>query len=191
MGYFYLFFNSIFKFDQVSLSGKLPFHLKKFLKKAFTNNWKIVLVTGVFDVLHYEHQNFLKKAKMGGDALVVGIESDVRVKQLKGESRPFNSQLKRLFNLKKLNIADEIFILPNNFFLKEKIKQLVKKINPDHLAISSHSPGLLKKKKIMQECGSDLKIVHDRNFNISSTLILEKKAKQNEIICYNNNFSKI
>jgi D-beta-D-heptose 7-phosphate kinase/D-beta-D-heptose 1-phosphate adenosyltransferase len=191
MNYLHLLLGSILKFNQVSLSGELPFCLKKFLKKVRINHWKIVLVTGVFDVLHYEHQNFLRKARLGGDVLIIGIESDSRVKQLKGKTRPFNSQIKRLLNLRRLGTVDEVFVLPNNFFLKARIKQLIRKINPDHLAISSHSSGLFKKKKIMKECGSDLKVVHDRNFKISTTLILENKADPSEAICYDTNLQKV
>src|SRR3990172_12032671 len=54
---------------------------------------KIVLVTGVFDLLHDEHRNFLKVAKKAGDFLIVGLESDTRVRALKGVGRPVHDQL--------------------------------------------------------------------------------------------------
>ena len=60
---------------------------------------KKILVTGVFDLLHQEHINFLTKAKAVGDILVVGLETDTRVKQLKGFNRPINSTKDRLQNL--------------------------------------------------------------------------------------------
>jgi D-beta-D-heptose 7-phosphate kinase/D-beta-D-heptose 1-phosphate adenosyltransferase len=86
-----------------------------------------VLVTGVFDLLHEEHILFLKKAKALGDYLVVGIESDVRVKQMKGEGRPVNSQSIRVENLKSLNIIDEVFVLPQEFSKPSDHTTLIKK----------------------------------------------------------------
>ena len=91
-----------------------------------------VLVTGVFDLLHKEHIEFLKKASDLGDYLIVGIESDVRVKQMKGESRPINAQKVRKENLEKLNLANEVFILPEQFSRPEDHIKLIKKIKPEY-----------------------------------------------------------
>src|SRR5258708_4108344 len=89
--------------------------LLEFLKPFRDQNKKIVLATGVFDLLHEEHKNFLLKAKKIGDVLAVGIESDKRVKQLKGDERPINSEQLRKQNLEKWGIADKVFILPEQF----------------------------------------------------------------------------
>lgn len=137
---------------------------------------KKVLVTGVFDILHKEHVNFLKKAKALGDYLVVAIESDVRVKQMKGEDRPINSQNKRKENLEKLNLADEVFILPEEFNKPEHHKELIKKIKPKFLAVSSHTKYLDKKQAILNELGGEVVIVHDHNPEISTTNLLKKNT---------------
>ena len=135
-----------------------------------------ILVTGVFDILHQEHLNFLKKAKQLGDVLVVGVESDLRVKKMKGEGRPVNKQEQRKVNLEKLNIADEVFILPEKFASPADHLQLLQKIKPDILAVSSHTAFLDKKEKSMQEIGGRVAVVHQHNPNISTTKILEKTS---------------
>ncbi len=136
---------------------------------------KTVLATGVFDILHSAHIEFLKRAKKQGDTLVVGIESDKRVKELKGESRPVNNQKERLKNLKKLEIADKIFILPKNFGKEQQILKFLKKINPDILAVSENTAYIKSKKKLMQKIDGKVKIVYPHQPQISTTKLLTKK----------------
>lgn len=133
----------------------------------------LVLATGVFDLLHPEHINFLEKAKATGDILVVGIESDARVKSLKGPNRPINPASQRLQNLKQLNIADHIFILPDSFNSPAAHQQLIATIKPDILAVSSHSPHLDKKQAILKKHGGQVKIVHQHNPNLSTSKLLD------------------
>jgi D-glycero-beta-D-manno-heptose 1-phosphate adenylyltransferase len=135
-----------------------------------------ILVTGVFDLLHYEHINFLQKAKALGDYLIVGIESDVRVRQLKGENRPINNQESRIQNLELLSIADEVFVLPANMGEKQIQQNLIKKIKPQFLAVSSHTPFIAEKRKIIEKYGGKLVVVHQQNPKIStSKLLLDRK----------------
>ena len=133
-----------------------------------------VLVTGVFDLLHQEHINFLKKAKAAGDTLIVGLETDSRVKQLKGKARPINSLNTRIKNLEALNIADKIFALPEKFNKPEHHSTLINQIKPDILAVSSHTPNLSAKKHLIESIGGELKIVHRHNSKISTTKLLDK-----------------
>jgi cytidyltransferase-like protein len=132
-----------------------------------------VLVTGVFDILHNEHLIFLNKAKELGDYLVIGIESDVRVKQMKGEGRPINSQKVRKVNLEKLKIANDVFILPEEFTKPIHHKELIQKIKPQILAVSSHTQHLDKKQAILSDLGGKVVIIHSHNPNVSTTKILE------------------
>lgn len=141
-----------------------------------THSSEKVLVTGVFDVLHQEHLNFLRKAKALG-YLVVAIESDTRVKKLKGEGRPINIQTVRMKNLRQLNIADEVLILPEQFSSPEDHRQLLKKIQPTILAVSSHSPHLDKKASLMKEIGGKVEVVHEHNPAISTTILLAQEKQ--------------
>lgn len=132
-----------------------------------------ILATGVFDVLHNEHIKFLNKAKQLGDYLIVGIESDLRVKKIKGSDRPINTQEIRKKNLEKLGIADEVFILPEKFSNPKDHEALIKKIAPNFLAVSSHTKHLNEKKAILNKFGAEVVVVHKHNPQVSTTKILK------------------
>ncbi len=144
-------------------------------QNKFNKNSIKVLVTGVFDLLHQQHLAFLKKAKQQGDYLIVGIESDERVKQLKGADRPVYNQKTRKQNLDKTQIADKVIILPENFSNPNIRKQFLEQVKPDILAVSSHSPFLESKQKAMSSIGGQLKIVHEHDPSISTTKLIKAK----------------
>ena len=66
--------------------------------KILEKSYKTVFTNGCFDILHRGHIELLKYCKSLGGHVVVGINSDFSVKQLKGESRPFFTQQDRKFN---------------------------------------------------------------------------------------------
>jgi rfaE bifunctional protein nucleotidyltransferase chain/domain len=68
----------------------------------------IVFVNGTFDVIHPGHLALLNYAKSLGDYLVVAIDTDRRVKELKGLSRPINNQYERKLMLENLKAVDEV-----------------------------------------------------------------------------------
>ncbi len=150
----------------------LPSQLKKVLQVAHDSHQKIVLVTGVFDLLHEEHRNFLKKAHQAGNTLIVGIESDVRVRKLKGEGRPIWDQERRKEELEQIPEVSGVFILPEIFDQPIHHEQLIKTIRPSVLAVSSHSPHLDRKQRIMDLVGGVVKVVHQLNPDVSTTQIL-------------------
>ena len=134
----------------------------------------IVLATGVFDLLHQEHKNFLHKAKQAGDVLIVGLESDHRVRQIKGPNRPINNQTTRHHNLLKLPQVDLAFILPEQFSKPKDHQQLISTLKPNILAVSSHSPHLDKKQQILKQYGGNVKIVHQHNPKVSTSKIINQ-----------------
>ncbi len=138
---------------------------------------KLVLTTGVFDILHAEHRQFLKKAKREGEILIVGIEPDTRVRAQKGEKRPVNSQEKRIRNLASENIADYVFVLPKTIATVKGREELVRKIKPQIYAVSSHTPFQEEKRRIMAKFNGQLKVVYPHNPRISTTLIITAKTK--------------
>ena len=78
---------------------------------------------GCFDILHTGHVKLLNFAKEQGDYLVVGIDSDERVKTNKGHNRPINSEKDRKFMLENLRCVDEVVIFGNDQELKNKIQE--------------------------------------------------------------------
>ena len=78
---------------------------------------------GCFDILHSGHVRLLNFAKQQGDYLIVGIDSDERVKSNKGHNRPINSEEDRKFMLENLKAVDEVVIFGSNEELKKRIQQ--------------------------------------------------------------------
>ncbi len=137
---------------------------------------KVVLATGVFDLLHTEHKNFLEKAKKQGDILVVAIESDKRARMLKGKGRPIETERVRLKKVSSLPFVDVAFILPKDFSSLTRYMELLYQIRPDIYACSEHTLHKESKSVLVQKYGGTLKVVHDHIKGISTTDLLKKKA---------------
>ncbi len=84
---------------------------------------KKVVVNGTFDVLHPGHLALLNYAKSLGDFLIVAIDADTRVKQLKGPERPINNQYERKLFLENLRAVDQVFIFNSSEELIDIVKQ--------------------------------------------------------------------
>ncbi len=152
----------------------VPSPIIEAINNAREKKLPIVLATGVFDLLHDEHLKFLKAAKAKG-WLLVGIESDARVRAMKGPDRPITTQELRLRNLEQLDIADAVFILPEHFSTPEQRLQLVEEIRPHILAVSSHSDHLDRKRAIMEQVGGEVVVVLDHNPAISTSQLLASR----------------
>lgn len=163
---------------QAKVSEKLPQYINQSIDFAHINNMIVVLVTGVFDVLHSEHIAFLNKAKAHGDLLIIGIESDKRVEQIKGKGRPIHTADDRVWALLKLGVSDQVFILPDSFATPDDHLNLIKAVKPNILAVSSHTKHLDKKTQILASVNGVVKIVHEHNPNISTTQILSSEMIQ-------------
>ncbi len=159
---------------------QLPLEAKQKIQQAKSQDKTIVLATGVFDMLHREHIKFLEKAREAGDFLAVGIETDTRVKAMKPNGRPVNREQKRVEKLRQTGLPDAVFLLPEQFNNERQHRSLLKIVRPDILAASSHTPHLSEKKKLMEEIGGSLKVVHQHNPEISSTKIIEQKQHAQE-----------
>ena len=80
-----------------------------------------VVVNGTFDIVHTGHIKLLNYAKSLGDYLVVCIDSDRRVSELKGPSRPVNSVLDRKFLLENLKSVDQVWVFDTDEELEYQI----------------------------------------------------------------------
>ncbi len=136
---------------------------------------KIVLATGVFDVLHEEHQRFLRNAAKLGDYLLVAVETDKRVRQLKGAGRPINTLEVRMNALEGLGIASAVFPLPEMFSNPKDHEDFISLIKPDFLAVSSHTPHIDNKRRVLERYGGRLEVVLQQNPSVSSTKLIQKK----------------
>lgn len=133
---------------------------------------KIVATNGCFDILHVGHLRYLEASKKLGDYLVVGLNSDSSVKQLKGESRPINSQEDRKEMLLGLKAVDEVII-----FDEIDACEFLKKVKPDiYTKGGDYSPEEMEKwpeYKLAQELGCKIELI-DFVDGKSSTKIIEK-----------------
>ncbi|MBW1698336.1 MAG: D-glycero-beta-D-manno-heptose 1-phosphate adenylyltransferase [Deltaproteobacteria bacterium] len=89
---------------------------------------KIVFTNGCFDILHAGHVHYLGSAKSQGDILVVGLNSDVSVKAIKGENRPIVVQNQRAVILAALECVDYVTL-----FDEPDPYALIKAVSPDVL----------------------------------------------------------
>ena len=97
------------------------------------NQWKqagdvVVFTNGCFDLVHRGHIDSLTKASALGNRLIVGLNSDVSVKLLKGENRPLIDQQSRAILLASLMMVDAVVI-----FDEETPYKLIGNIQPDVL----------------------------------------------------------
>lgn len=102
--------------------------MKKLRKGFKEENKKVVFTNGVFDIVHAGHVDYLIKAKELGDILIVGLNSDLSVKKIKGEKRPLINQTERAFLLSNLKPVDFVVI-----FEEETPFELIKELIPDIL----------------------------------------------------------
>lgn len=91
-------------------------------------NKKIVFTNGCFDILHNGHIEYLNEAKLLGDKLIVGINTDRSVKRLKGYQRPINNQEDRAVLMAALQCVDAVIL-----FDEDTPEDLIRFIKPDIL----------------------------------------------------------
>ncbi len=136
------------------------------------NNVKIAATNGCFDILHVGHVKYLKEAKKCGDVLVVGLNSDVSVKMLKGETRPINPQSDRAQVLAALNCVDYVVI-----FDEISPIELLKSIKPDvYVKGADYTIETLPEAKPLLTLGIDIKFV-DFVEGKSTSNIIKKSQK--------------
>lgn len=85
------------------------------------------MVNGTFDVLHPGHIALLNTARSYGDYLIVAIDTDRRVKELKGDKRPINNQADRKVMLANLKAVDIVEF----FDSKEELIRLMEQYKPE------------------------------------------------------------
>ncbi len=98
------------------------------LRKKNPNGRGVVFTNGVFDILHAGHAQYLEFARKQGDLLIVGVNSDDSVRQLKGPTRPINPLADRLAVLAALQSVD--YVVP---FSEDTPAELIATLQPDIL----------------------------------------------------------
>jgi len=130
-----------------------------------SNDNRIVFTNGCFDILHVGHVKYLQEAKSYGDILIVGLNSDASVRELKGPSRPVNTEDDRAYILAALDAVDYVVK-----FSEETPYELIKMIAPDVLVKGGDYEG---KKVVGTEFAKELRLV-DFVAGKSTTKTIEK-----------------
>jgi len=115
--------------DWIENKIKTPAALERLCHSWRVTGQKVVFTNGCFDILHPGHLRYLAAAAAEGNKLVVGLNSDVSVKRLKGASRPIHQQEDRLFQLASLLVIDAVCL-----FEEDTPAALIALVKPDVLA---------------------------------------------------------
>jgi len=110
---------------------------------------KIVLTMGTFDLIHVGHFLYLEKAKSHGDVLVVGVDSDEKVRARKGPDRPVVSEDERVRMLTHVRHVDVVTLKPAT----SKKWELIKLIRPDVLIATKETYTPEQIKALEEYCG--------------------------------------
>ena len=132
-------------------------------------NKKIVFTNGCFDILHTGHISYLSKAKDAGDFLIIAINSDASVKNLKGPGRPINSEADRALMLSAFQFVDFVTVFDEQ--LPNKTIEILK---PDiHVKGGDYNINDLPEKETIENYGGKILILPFLD-GYSSTNIINK-----------------
>ncbi|MBT4166273.1 adenylyltransferase/cytidyltransferase family protein [archaeon] len=169
--------------------------LKQQIQNYKQQNKKIVWTNGCFDLLHSGHLHFLKKAKQQGDILIVGLDSDNSIRQLKGSTRPIIQEQQRAEALEALEFVDYILIiqfgeiktilqeLKPNIYAKSNTTKLCNISKEEQENISQHTKEIIIPNEISKPSTTKLiqKITNQTLFNKSQIKTLPLCSRQNKL----------
>jgi rfaE bifunctional protein nucleotidyltransferase chain/domain len=119
------------------------------VKKLRQEKKRIVLTQGSFDLVHIGHARYCDRARDYGDALIVGVDSDEKVRQRKGPNRPIVPEDERMEMLTHLRSVDYVVMKEAG----EKKFNLIKLIKPDVLIATAKTYDEETIKKLEKICG--------------------------------------
>ena len=128
---------------------------------------KLIWVNGTFDVMHVGHVRLLEFAKSLGDFLIVGLDTDDRIKELKGQDRPVNSLASRIEFMRSIKWVDEVV----NFDSDAVLSALVKSVRPAVMVVGEE----YRNKEVIGSEWANEVIYFNRVGDYSTTKIINKK----------------
>lgn len=135
------------------------------------NGDKVVFTNGCFDLLHRGHVDYLAKAADTGDKLIIGVNTDASVSQLKGPQRPIQDEESRLQILASLQCVDAVIL-----FDEQTPYELIDALQPDVLVKGSdYKPENIVGYDIVKAKGGD--VITIAFIDGFSTSAIEKKIR--------------
>ena len=130
---------------------------------------RIVLANGCFDILHVGHVRYLEGARALGDLLVVGINSDLQVRLLKGPGRPLVIERERAEIVAALRPVDFVTI-----FAEPTVEALLRAIRPDiHAKGTDYTEDSVPERDVVRSYGGRVAIVGDPKDHSTSEMIAQ------------------
>ncbi len=134
---------------------------------------RIVFTNGCFDLLHVGHIRYLRGAKELGSKLVVGLNGDTSVRQLKGEGRPLMPACERAEILAALSDVDAVVI-----FDEPDVRALLRELHPDiHAKGTDYTEDSVPEREVVAEFGGRVAIVGDAKDHSTTSIIKQLKGK--------------
>jgi rfaE bifunctional protein nucleotidyltransferase chain/domain len=133
---------------------------------------QIVFTNGCFDLLHVGHMRFLAQARALGDLLVVGVNTDDSIRQIKGPTRPIVPEMERAEMLAHLTAVDYVSLfderLPNT---------LIEVVRPSvHVKGGDYRAEDLPETEVVMRCGGRV-IILPLSVGVSTTILIERISK--------------
>ncbi|MCC7261439.1 MAG: D-glycero-beta-D-manno-heptose 1-phosphate adenylyltransferase [Candidatus Latescibacteria bacterium] len=137
-------------------SGPRPLDDLLVARRAWRAEGRVVVTTnGCFDLLHPGHVRFLQQARARGELLIVGLNSDASVRQLKGPGRPLLGQDDRAAMLAALRCVDHVVI-----FAQPLANELLARLQPDiHCKGGDYTAEALPEAEIIRQGGGQVCIL--------------------------------
>jgi D-beta-D-heptose 7-phosphate kinase/D-beta-D-heptose 1-phosphate adenosyltransferase len=136
-------------------------------RKLEKNGKRIVLTNGCFDLLHVGHIRLLSASKQLGDILIVALDDDESVKQLKGSGRPIINENERLRIISALDSVDYVIV-----FSSHELNEVIEAVRPAVLTKgSNYATEAIRGREIVERYGGRVEII-PLTENISSTRII-------------------
>lgn len=123
--------------------------LKKLVENLKGLGLKIVLTQGTYDMVHIGHARYFEAAKKHGHILIVGVDSDEKVRARKGPERPVVPEQERLEMVTHLRSVDAVYLK----HLRAPRWHLIKLVNPDVLIATKETYNKKELKELKQYCG--------------------------------------
>lgn len=141
--------------------------LKAIVRIIHATGRKIVFANGCFDLIHAGHIRYLQAAKTLGDVLLLGVNSDLCVKMLKGNGRPLQSESERAEILASLDCVDYVLV-----FDTPTVDVILKELKPDiHAKGTDYTEESIPERQTVRTYGGRVAIAGDAKDHSTRNLI--------------------